>query len=127
MKKFIVTLAILVSTNVFAERPSFALIESEQDVKRMITSVENSIEKFHKTFDFYVGGTYNRTKGTGYPIIALKYTNYTLEFAKEGWVDAPSNNYWKFKVKNFLGQKRLNIELQQKKKEYNVKGFIKLF
>ena len=127
MKKFIVTLVLLVSTTVFAERPSFALIESEQDVKRMITSVENSIEKFHKTFDFYVGGTYNRTKGTGYPIIALKYTNYTLEFAKEGWVDAPSNNYWKFKVKNFLGQKRLNIELQQKKKEYNVKGFIKLF
>ena len=127
MKKFIVTLALLVSTTVFAERPSFALIESEQDVRRMVTSVENSIEKFHKTFDFYVGGTYNRTKGTGYPIIALKYTNYTLEFAKEGWVDAPSNNYWKFKVKNFLGQKRLNIELQQKKKEYNVKGFIKLF
>ena len=127
MKKFIVTLALLVSTTVFAERPSFALIENEQDVRRMVTSVENSIEKFHKTFDFYVGGTYNRTKGTGYPIIALKYNKYTLEFAKEGWVDAPSNNYWKFKVKNFLGQKRLNIELQQKKKQYNVKGFIKLF
>ena len=127
MNKFIVTLALLVSTTVFAETPKWVLIESEQDVRRMVTSVENSIEKFHKTFDFYVGGTYNRTKGTGYPIIALKYTNYTLEFAKEGWVDAPSNNYWKFKVKNFLGQKRLNIELQQKKKEYNVKGFVRLF
>ena len=127
MRKFIVTLALLVSTTVFAERPSFALIESEQDVRRMVTSVENSIEKFHKTFDFYVGGTYNKTKGTGYPIIALKYNKYTLEFAKEGWVDAPSNNYWKFKVKQPFGIKRMKIELQQKKKQYNVKGFIRLF
>lgn len=127
MKKFIVTLALLASTSVFAERPARALIEKKEDITKPLVLLENKLQKLYNSVDVYVGGTYNEAKDAGYPIIALKYNKYTLEFAKEGWVDAPSNNYWKFKVKEPLGIKRMKIELQQKKKEYNVKGFIKLF
>jgi len=127
VKGIIVTLLLFVTTTVYGGKPEFALIESEQDVRRMVTSVENTADSFAKTFDFYVGGTYNKTKDTGYPILALKYKNYTLEYAKEGWLDAPQNSYYKFKIKNPLGQKRMKIEFQQKKEQYSVKGFIQLF
>ena len=127
MKRIIVTLALLVSTTVFAETPSWALIEKKEDVTKPLVSLENKIQKLYGNIDVSVGGTYNKAKDTGYPILAVKYSKYTLEFAREGWFDAPKNNYWKLKVKKPFGIDRINAEIQQKKKEYTVKGFVKLF
>ena len=92
-----------------------------------MVSLENKIQKLYGNIDVSVGGTYNEAKDAGYPILAVKYSKYTLEFAREGWFDAPKNNYWKIKVKNPFGIDRINAEIQQKKKEYTVKGFVKLF
>ena len=127
MKRIIVTLALLFSTTVFADTPSWALIESKQDATKLLVSLENKIQKLYGNIDVSVGGTYNEAKDTGYPILAVKYSKYTLEFAREGWFDAPKNNYWKLKVKKPFGIDRINAEIQQKKKEYTVKGFVKLF
>lgn len=127
MKRIVVTLALLISTTVFAETPSWALIERKEDITKPLVSLENKIQKLYDSFDVYVGGTYNEAKDTGYPILAVKYSKYTLEFAREGWFDAPKNNYWKLKVKKPFGIDRVNVEVQQKKNEYTVKGFIQLF
>ena len=127
MKRIIVTLALLISTTVFAETPSWALIERKEDITKPLVSLENKIQKLYDSFDVYVGGTYNEAKDAGYPILAVKYSKYTLEFAREGWFDAPKNNYWKLKVKKPFGIDRVNVEVQQKKNEYTVKGFIQLF
>ena len=127
MKRIIVTLALLVSTTVFAETPSWALIEKKEDVTKTLVSLENKIQKLYVNIDVSVGGTYNEAKDTGYPILAVKYSKYTLEFAREGGFDAPKNNYWKLKVKKPFGIDRVNVEVQQKKNEYTVKGFVKLF
>tara|TARA_Y100000004_G_C8802628_1_gene364126 strand:- start:317 stop:700 length:384 start_codon:yes stop_codon:yes gene_type:complete len=127
MKRIIVTLALLISTTVFAETPSWALIERKEDITKPLVSLENKIQKLYDSFDVYVGGTYNEAKDAGYPILAVKYSKYTLEFAREGWFDAPKNNYWKLKVKKPFGIDRVNVEVQQKKNEYTVKGFMQLF
>ena len=127
MKRIIVTLALLISTTVFAETPSWALIEKKEDVTKPLVSLENKIQKLYGNIDVSVGGTYNEAKDAGYPILAVKYSKYTLEFAREGWFDAPKNNYWKLKVKKPFGIDRVNVEVQQKKNEYTVKGFMQLF
>ena len=108
MKRIIVTLALLVSTTVFAETPSWALIEKKEDVTKPLVSLENKIQKLYGNIDVSVGGTYNEAKDAGYPILAVKYSKYTLEFAREGWFDAPKNNYWKIKVKKPFGIDRIN-------------------
>ena len=99
------------SSSVFAAPPSFALIESEEDIKRVSAGAENTFIRFQKRFDVYVGGTYNKDKNAAYPIVALKYGKYTLEYAHQDWFDAPDNHYWKFKMKKFLYQDRLNLEV----------------
>lgn len=104
-----------------------ALIESKEDITKPLVALENKIQKLYGDTDVYIGGTYNKTKDAGYPILAVKYSKYTLEFAREGWFDAPKNNYWKLKVKKPFGIDRINAEIQQKKKQYTVKGFVKLF
>ena len=78
MKRIIVTLALLVSTTVFAETPSWALIEKKEDVTKPLVSLENKIQKLYGDTDVYIGGTYNETKDKGYPILAVKYSKYTL-------------------------------------------------
>ena len=57
MRRIIVTLALLVSTTVFAERPTWALIESKEDVTKPLVSLENKIQKLYGNIDVSVGGT----------------------------------------------------------------------
>ena len=90
MKYFFATLLSLsvLSNDALAERPFFkndALIESKEDAKRIAIGVENFLIKIQKSIDFYVGGTYNEHKEQGHPIIAVKYKNYTLEYAHPQW------------------------------------------
>ena len=120
-------ISLIFATSVFAAPPSFALIESKDDAKKMALWVENKIIKFHNSIDFYVGGSYDRHKRNGHPIIALGYRNYTLEYAHPQWFVATNDLYWKLKVKKFLGKDKLYLEIQQKKDLYTVKGFVKLF
>ena len=133
MKSFFVAfLIILVFTGTtLAEKPSlkpsYALIESKEDAKSIAIGVENFLINIQKNIDFYVGASYNKDKETGYPILAIKQGKYTLEYAHQDWFDAPDNHYWKFKMKKFLGQDRLYLELSQKKQQYTVKGFVKFF
>ena len=133
MKSFFVAfLIILVFTGTtLAEKPSlkpsYALIESKEDAKSIAIGVENFLINIQKNIDFYVAASYNKDKETAYPILAIKHGKYTLEYAHQAWFDAPDNHYWKFKMKKFLGQDRLYLELSQKKQQYTVKGFVKFF
>ena len=54
MKGIIITLLLFVTTTVYGGKPEFALIESEQDVRRMVASVENTADSFAKTYGFKV-------------------------------------------------------------------------
>ena len=134
MKHFFITFLTLsvLSNAALAERSFFkndALIESKEDAKKIAMGVENFLIKIQKSIDFYVGGTYNEYKEQGHPIIAVKYKNYTLEYAHPQWplFVSPNDRYWKFKMKKFLGKERLYLEVQQKKDQYTVKGFVQLF
>ena len=132
MKHLIISL--IFTSSVFAAPPSFALIESKEDAKRMVVWVENKLIRFQNSIDFYVGGVYNEhsvngdiDKRNGYPIIALGYRNYTLEYAHPQWFIAMNDRYWKLKMKKFLGRDKMYLEIQQKKDRYMVKGFVKIF
>ena len=125
MKHLLISL--IFTSSVFAAPPSFALIESKEDAKIMAVWVENKLIRFQNSIDFYVGGSYDRYKRNGHPIIALGYKNYTLEYAHPQWVIATNDRYWKLKMKKFLGRDNLYLEIQQKKDRYMVKGFVKLF
>ena len=120
-------ISLICASSVWATPPSFALIESKEDAKRMAVWVENKIIKFHQSIDFYVGGSYDRYKRNGHPIIAFQYRNYTLEYAHPQWFIATNDLYWKLKMKKFLGKDKLYLEIQQKKDKYTVKGFVQLF
>ena len=118
---------LIFTSSVFAAPPSFALIESKEDAKVMAVWVENKLIRFQNSIDFYVGGSYDRHKRNGHPIIALGYRNYTLEYAHPQWFIATNDRYWKLKMKKFLGREKLYLEIQQKKDRYMVKGFVKIF
>ena len=120
-------ISLIFTSSVFAAPPSFALIESKEDAKVMAVWVENKLIRFQKSIDFYVGGSYDRYKRNGHPIIALGYRNYTLEYAHPQWFIATNDRYWKLKMKKFLGRDKLYLEIQQKKDRYMVKGFVKIF
>ena len=132
MKHLIISL--IFTSSVFAAPPSFALIESKEDAKRIAIDVENFLIKIQQSIDFYVGGVYNEhsidgdiDKRNGHPIIALGYKNYTLEYAHPQWFIATNDRYWKLKMRKFLGRDKMYLEIQQKKDRYMVKGFVKLF
>ena len=132
MKHLIISL--IFTSSVFAAPPSFALIESKEDAKRIAIDVENFLIKIQQSIDFYVGGVYNEhsidgdiDKRNGHPIIALGYRNYTLEYAHPQWFIATNDLYWKLKMKKVLGRDKWYLEIQQKKDRYTVKGFVKLF
>jgi len=130
-KYFIVVISFFLMVGISAAEPPSLKplyhVSPHEPFMKQAQMLERHVTKATEVFDFYVGGTYNKQKGTGYPIVALKYNKYTLEFADEDWFDAPSNHYWKFKMKKFLGFDKLYLELSQKKKEYTVKGFVQLF
>ena len=132
MKHLIIFL--IFTSSVFAAPPSFALIESKEDAKRIAIGVENFLIKIEQSIDFYVGGVYNEhsidgdiDKRNGHPIIALGYKNYTLEYAHPQWFIATNDRYWKLKMRKFLGRDKWYLEIQQKRDRYTVKGFVKLF
>lgn len=125
MKHLIISL--FFASSVWAAPPSFALIESKEDAKRIAMRVENFLIKVQQSIDFYVGGSYDRYKRNGHPIVALGYKNYTLEYAHPQWFIATNDRYWKLKMKKFLGKDKLYLEIQQKKDKYTVKGFVQLF
>ena len=79
MKHLIISL--IFTSSVFAAPPSFALIESKEDAKRIAIGVENFLIKIEQSIDFYVGGVYNEhsidgdiDKRNGHPIISFDDT-----------------------------------------------------